>query len=175
MLPGLLLLPAVDSGEIAREEHVGHFPAVELGGSGVNRWCQQVVLEAVRERRGFVPDGSGDDPDHRIGDDAGGQLAAREHVVADRDLARDQVFADAVVDALVVAAEDNQVVERREAVGFVLVVADAVGRGVDHLVVFPFRFEGFDAAVDRFDLHYHTRLSAEGVVVRGAVLVFCVV
>ena len=85
------------------------------------------------------------------------------------------MFADAVVDALVVAAEDNQVVERREAVGFVLVVADAVGRGVDHLVVFPFRFEGFDAAVDRFDLHYHTRLSAEGVVVRGAVLVFCVV
>ena len=174
-LVGLFLLPAGDLGEVARKQDVGDPPAAEFGGAGVDRRRQQVVLKAVREGRGFVADGARNDAHDRVGDDAGRQLAARQHVVADRDFARDEVFADAVVDALVVAAEDDDVVERREPVGFVLVVADAVGRGVDDLVVVPLGLEFLDQFEDRFALEDHARFAAEGVVVGGLAAVVGVV
>ena len=85
------------------------------------------------------------------------------------------MFTDAVVDALVVAAEDDDVFERREAVGLVLVVAYAVGRGVDDLVVVPLGLEFLDQLENRFALQNHARLAAEGVVVGGLAAVVGVV
>ena len=56
-----------------------------------------------------------------------------------------------------------------------LVVADAVGRGVDDLVVGPLALEFLDEFEDRLALHDHTRLAAERVVVGGLAAVVCVV
>ena len=172
---GLLLLPAGYLGEVAREKHVGNPPSAELGRPRVDGRGQQVVLEAVRQGRGLVAQRPGDEPHHRVGNDAGGQLAPRQHVVADGNLARDEVLADAVVDALVVAAEDDDVLEHREAVGLMLVVAHAVGRGVDDFVVAALGAELLDQFEDRFALHHHARLAPEGVVVGGLALVVGVV
>ena len=88
---------------------------------------------------------------------------------------KDEVFADAVVDPLVVAAEDDDVFERREAVGLALVVAYAVGRGVDDLVVGAFGLQFLDQFEDGLGLHHHARLAAEGVVVGGLAAVVGVV
>ena len=76
---------------------------------------------------------------------------------------------------LVVAAEDDDVLEHREAVGLVLVVAHAVGRGVDDFVVAALGAELLDQFEDRFALHHHARLAPEGVVVGGLALVVGVV
>ena len=46
-----------------------------------------------------------------------------------------------------------------------LVVSDAVGGGIDHLVVGAFRLQLFDAAEDRFGFHHHACFAAERVVV----------
>ena len=62
-------------------------------------------------------------------------------------------------------------VERR----LVLVVADAVGRGVDDLVVVPLGLEFLDQLENRFALQNHARLAAEGVVVGGLAAVVGVV
>ena len=61
----------------------------------------------------------------------------------------------------------DDVFERRQAVGLVLVVAHAVGRGVDDLVVAAFGLEFLHQFEDRFGLHHHARFAAEGVVVGG--------
>ena len=80
-----------------------------------------------------------------------------------------------MVDTLVMAAEDDDVFQCREAVGLVLVVADAVGRGVDDFVVRPFRLELLDQFEDRFALHNHSRLAAERIVVGGLAAVVGIV
>jgi hypothetical protein len=61
----------------------------------------------------------------------GGQLAPREDVVAYGNFQGDEVLAYALVYALVVAADDDQVLVQGEAVGQALVEALAVGRHVD--------------------------------------------
>ena len=81
------------------------------------------------------------------------------------------MLANAIVNALVVAAEDNHVVEHRERVGHRLVELLAVGRSEDHLVVVALRFQCRDASVDGLALHHHSRRAAERVVVHTAVLV----
>ena len=73
------------------------------------------------------------------------------------------------------SAEDDDVLEHREAVGLVLVVAHAVRRGVDDFVVAALGAELLDQLEDRFALHHHARLAPEGVVVGGLALVVGVV
>lgn len=75
------------------------------------------------------------------------------------------MFAHPVIYPFVMSAQDNDVSERRESVRFVLVVSDAVGGGIDHLVVGAFRLQLFDAAEDRFGFHHHACFAAERVVV----------
>ena len=85
------------------------------------------------------------------------------------------MLADAVVDSLVVSAEDDDVFERRESVCLVLVVAHAVGRGVDDLVVGAFVLELLDEFEDRLALHDHSGLAAERIVVGGLAAVVRIV
>ena len=85
------------------------------------------------------------------------------------------MLADAVVDAFVMAAEDDDVFERRQPVGLVLVVPRAVRRGVDDFIVSPLALELLDQFEHRFALHDHTRLAAERIVVGGLAAVVGVV
>ena len=165
-LQGLALLPGLDFFRIAGEQDVGHLPAVEFGRAGVDGRGQQAVLEGVGEGGGFIAQRARKQPDHGVHDDGGRNLAAAEHVVAHRDFARHQVLADAVVDSLVVAAENDQIALAGKRVGDALIEDFAVGGGVDHLVVVAFGFQLLDEVVDGFDHHHHAGVAAVAVVVR---------
>ena len=106
-----------------------------------------------------------------VGHHGSSQLATRHHIVANRYLACDEVLANAVVDALVVSAEDDDVLHHRQLVGHMLVELLAVGRSEYHLVVVALSLQGRDAAVDGLALHHHSGKSAIGVVVHAAPLV----
>ena len=80
------------------------------------------------------------------------------------------MLAHTEVHPLVVPTEDDDVLAQRQTVGHGLVQYVAVGRGEDDLVVVTLAFELLDASVDGLDLHDHSRLSAEGVVIDLAVL-----
>lgn len=170
-LYGLLVAPFADAGFMAREEYVGHAPAVVVGRTGVDRGSKQIVLKRVAERALFVAYGARYEAHDGVGDDDGGKLATRQHVVADRNLAGDEMFAYAVVNALVVAAKYDDILEHGHRVGHRLVEKLAVGRSENHLVVVAFGLKSCDAAVNRLDLHHHARLAAERIVVDLAVLV----
>ena len=77
----------------------------------------------------------------------------------------------ALIYALIVAAEDDDVLTEREAVGRPLVEALAIGGGEDDLVVVALGGEVGDEPVDGFDLQHHTRSETEGIVIYFAVLV----
>ena len=72
-------------------------------------------------------------------------------------------------------AQDDDIFERRQAVGLVLVVPNAVGRSIDNLVVAAFGLQRFDAAEDRFGFHHHASFAAERVIVHLTVFVECIV
>ena len=119
----------------------------------------------------FVADGAGDETDDGVGDGGGGDFASGEDVVAHADFFGDVVFADAVVDAFEVAAEDYDVAFEGEVVGHFLVELPAVGGDEDYFVVLALREELGQAAVDGFDFHHHAGEAAEWVVVDFAVFV----
>ena len=85
------------------------------------------------------------------------------------------MLTDTEVDALVVTAENDDILECREAICLVLIVADAIGRGEDNLVVVALALELLDAAEYGLNLHHHARLATEWVVVDFAVLILRIV
>ena len=99
------------------------------------------------------------------------KLAAGEHIVADAYLASDEMFADAMVDAFVVATQDDEVLFHRQVVCHVLVELFSVGRGEYHFVVVALSFQSRDAAVYRFTLHHHAGKSAVWIIVHSFPLV----
>lgn len=78
-------------------------------------------------------------------------------------------------DPLVVAAENYYVLHQRQPVGQRLREHLGVGSREDDLVVVALGFQSTDGAVDRLDLHDHSRLAAEGIVVDFAVAVGSVI
>ena len=107
---GLLAPPTGDVLVIAGAENGGDLPAVPLLGAGVLGVLQQAVpvallLEALR-----VGEHPGHQSGHRVGHHHGGQLAAGEYEVADGDLLVHTLLNEPLVDALIVAAYQNQVV-----------------------------------------------------------------
>ena len=77
---------------------------------------EQPVGKALVERSGRGPQHAGKLAHHRVDDHHGRQLAARQHVVAQRDRAIRQRIGP-LVDALVVAAHEQKVLLARELAG----------------------------------------------------------
>ena len=75
------------------------------------------------------------------------------------------MVAHSLVDALIVAGQDDEVALQRQLVGYMLVEAFAVRRGEDHFVVVALGLQGTDAAVYRLALHHHSCRTAVGIVV----------
>jgi len=106
---GLLAAPPGDGRVVAAEQDVGHGHAAEFAGARVLRVFQPPGLAVrflgdalgVAEHAGHVSDYS-IDHDHRR------HLAAVADEVADADLARPQPQPDALVEALVPAAQQQQ-------------------------------------------------------------------
>ena len=68
--------------------------------------------------RSVIPEHTGDEPHNRIDHDGGSEGSIGEDIVTDGDFFIDERFDDPVVDALVVAAKENEVVAAREFHGF---------------------------------------------------------
>ena len=74
---------------------------------------------------------------------------------------------DTLVDALVVAAEDDNVLLEGKLVGYSLGEGFPVRSHVYDLIVMPFGLEVIDAVENRLHHHHHSGVSAVGVVVHG--------
>ena len=85
------------------------------------------------------------------------------------------MLSHAVVNTFVVTAEDDDILAHREAVCLVLVMGDAIGRGVDNLVIVTLRLQLLHKLEDRLALHHHSCLATKGVVVGGLAIVVGVV
>ena len=96
---------------VAREQDLGHRPAAPLRGPRVVRVLRRALqrrAEGLLERRLGVPERARELAQHGVEHDHRRQLAAGEHVAADRDLVGAEVVDDPLVEALVAAAQQRQ-------------------------------------------------------------------
>src|SRR5215210_5835376 len=172
----LLQPPAPDVLMMAREQDLGHRPAAPLRGARVVR-----VLRRAFQRRaeGLLQRGVGVAERPRqlaqdgVADDHRSELAAREHVAADRDLVRAEVVDDPLVEALVAPAQQGHPRLGRE-LGGERVVQQPPARGQgDHPPPLA-QVDGVDAValaqrgLHDVDAQHHARPAAERRVVDSA-------
>jgi hypothetical protein len=133
----LFATPAADLGVVAVEKDFGSAEAGELGGAGVVGVVEQAAgavlgagnaglaagdvgvgcAEAFECAGGFVAEDAGNEAHDGVDDDGGGELAATEDVVADGELQVAVELVDALVDAFIAAAEEDDAVEGGEFAG----------------------------------------------------------
>src|SRR5271165_1945743 len=110
-LAALLAPPALDLRVMAREQHLRHLPAPELGRARVVRVLRvalQSRAEGLLGRRALIAQGAGKLAHDGVADDHRGRLAAAEDIAADRDDVGGEVLDDPLVEALVAAAQERQ-------------------------------------------------------------------
>ena len=89
------------------------------------------ILERLERRRAFVAEHAGQQPGHGINHHGGGQLAAAQDVIPDRDLLVREVLGHPLVDALIPPANQQQFGLARETIGHRLLEQTALGRKQD--------------------------------------------
>ena len=107
----LIVAPFLNQFVVARQEHIRHTMATEVGGACIYRSGKQVVLEGVGKSGGTVTDDTGNHAGDGIGNDHGCQFTAGKHVVTYAEVLGDVQFPYALVNALVVSAQQDDVVE----------------------------------------------------------------
>ncbi len=93
---------------VAADQDFRHgIPAV-FPGPGVLRVFQKEITERLFVNGSAPSQNAGDQPGYRVYHHHGGQFAARQHIVANRDFGGDQMLAHPFVNTLVMAADQNQ-------------------------------------------------------------------
>src|SRR5664279_1441232 len=103
--------PLLDAPVMAGEQDLGHAPTAILGRPRVVRilgMALQRRAEGLLRRGLLVPEGAGQLAEDRVAEHHRGELAAAEHVAPDRDDIAGEVLHDALVEALVAAAQQRQ-------------------------------------------------------------------
>src|SRR5580704_6399173 len=100
--------PFGDLRVVAREQHLRNRATLPYARARIVRIFEQALLEALLLARSVLAHHSGDEPHAGVEDRQRGDLAAREHVVADRDLDQPTRLDDPFVDALEARAEDDE-------------------------------------------------------------------
>ena len=159
---------------VAAHEHRRHALAVELGRAGVLRILEQASVLGGRERlvhvAHLVTKGAGDQAYDGISHHHSGQLAAREHVVADRQ-ALIGIRIRTLVDALVAAAHKQQALAFEQALGHMLRKGLATGRKEHHGGLGTLGANSLDGLGNRLDLHEHALPAAVRLVIDGTMAV----
>jgi len=170
LLECLLVTPGGDGGVVAAEENVGDAPAAIFDRAGVLRTFDEAAGKAVVGRALGIAENAGEEADDGVGDDGGGESAIREDVIADGNFVIHEMVDDALVEALVVAAEEDEVsAGLRVVAGERLVEAAAAGGHEEHAACGCAKaLDGFE---DRLALQHHALAAAVGRVVGGAVFV----
>ena len=105
----LLESPVVYQFVIAREQYVGHFPTLVIGGTCVNGRGHQALLERIRQCGTFVVQHSGKKSHNTVCNHGGCQFASAQYVIAYGNLSCDKVFSYSFIDTLVMSAEYAEV------------------------------------------------------------------
>ena len=159
---------------IAAHKHRRHALAVELGGAGVLRVLEQPSVLGGRERlvdvAHLVAQGAGNQAYDGIGNDHSGKLAAREHIVADRQTLIG-IRIRALVDALVAAAHKQQALTFEQALGHMLRKGLATGGEEHYGGLGTLGADGLDGLGNRLDLHEHALPAAVRLVIDGTMAV----
>ncbi len=95
--------PFFDFGVVSSEEDGGHLETIINSESGELRKGEQLAVVTIPRQGVFLPEHAGALPAEAIDQDAGGQSAIGEHIIADRDLPGDLLVPEALVDALIMA------------------------------------------------------------------------
>src|SRR6478736_7122441 len=101
----------MNAGVMTRKQNVRHGPAAPVRRPCVVRVFGRPVEclgEGFLEGGGLRAESAWKLAQDRVEDDHRRELAAGEHVAADRDLLGDEVLEDALVEALVAAAQERQ-------------------------------------------------------------------
>ena len=183
LLPGALELllppPAFHPGVVTPEQHLGHAAALPGFGPGVLGVFQQTVPVALPGVAGLVREDPGHQATHGIRHGHGRDLPAGENKISQGDLLVHTLLDEALVHALIVAADQHQVVViPLEALGGLLVVGLALGTHVDHPAAQALRGGGdhrVQAAFQRLGHHDAAEAPAVGVIVHLVLLVFGIV
>src|SRR5262245_45882370 len=168
---GLRRAPALDGGVVSALEHVGNAPSAPYRRTGVVGVVERAALERLALRGLLVAEHARDQAHDGLGDAQRRELAAREHEVAERDLVPRERVAQALVEALVAAAQEEQALLTGEDPGRGLAEGRAVRGQQDLLVGAVLALAPLDAVRDRFGLQHHARAAAVGPVVYRAVAV----
>ena len=159
---------------IAAHKHRRHALAVELGRTGILRVLEQASILGGRERlvhvAHLVAQGAGNQAYDGIGNDHSGKLAAREHVVADRQTLIG-IRIRALVDALVATAHKQQALTFEQALGHTLRKRLATGGKEHHSGLGTLCANGLDGLCDRLDLHEHALPAAVRLVIDSTMAV----
>ena len=111
---GFAAAPGGDLGVMPGEKDIRNFPAAKLRRARVLRRFEQPAAETVLTGRLFVPENAWNQPDDRIDKDDSGDRTVGQNVIANRNLGVDQVLDDAMIDALVVTAENDEMITGRK-------------------------------------------------------------
>ena len=149
---------------VAGEEDVGDFEAAEVVWLGIGGSFEEIGIGKGFFFRGAgITEGSGEEADDGISDDGGGDGAIGQNVVADREFKIDEFVNDAVVDALVMAGEEDEVLGGGEFAGDLLLKDFSLRSEEDDLRIL--RTEFLDGGEDGLGLEEHSlAAAAEGVV-----------
>ena len=103
------MAPAFDIGMVAREQYIGNAHAAILRRTRVLRIFEQPIIEALVNRTALVAEYTIEPTHDRIDDHHRSELAAREHIITDRDrLVRQGI--GTLIDALIMPAYEEEVV-----------------------------------------------------------------
>src|SRR4029077_11745540 len=151
--------PALDVRMMTRAKHLGDQMPFELRRPCVVRVFEEMLVERFVFRRFVGPQHPADQPADRIDDYHRGELAAGQHVVANRDLLIDQVRGDPLIDALIPSTDQIDVIVAGKLAYQPLVEQFALRRQQDHRPFAAARAYRFE---DRLRLQHHPRAAAIG-------------
>ena len=157
---------------IAGKQNLGHFPAMPNSRAAVLGILQQAVIMALVLEAFRVSQHTGNHAAHRIGYRHGSDFTAGENEIAQADLFIHALVNEALVDTLVVAADQDQIVHLAQPNGIGLGEGLAAGGHIDSM----HRTAGlvadrFPAAVQRIRGHYRASPAAIGIVVHLILLI----
>jgi hypothetical protein len=165
--------PFGDFAVVATEEDVGDGEAAEVGGFGVLGGFEQAGgAKGFFDGAEFVSEDAGEEADDGVYHDDGGDGTIGEDVVTEGEFFGLEVFDDAVVDAFVVAGDENEVVGGREILGGGLVEALSGRAGDDEAAAGG---EGLDSGEQGFGSEDHAGAAAGRGVINLAVFADAVV
>src|SRR6185295_15172945 len=162
----LLQPPAPDVLVVPGHQDLRHLHAPIRLRARVLRAVEQPVGERLLHRRGRVAERPGQLPHHGVDQRHGGELAAREDEVSDRDLFVHPLVQQPLVHALISPAQQSKRILRRKFHYFAVIELLSLRREVDHPSA-----RRIQRLLQRLGQHHHPRAAAVRALVDRAVVV----